>query len=88
MIPVWFVLNLWLVVIASEIGVAWYNSRVSLRTEMPVSMLVFLAAFFTWLVFGAVLVSVHRFRRFSVREMFVAMTAAAVLIWLTIKCLT
>jgi hypothetical protein len=87
MIPVWYVLNLWLLTIAS-IGVAWYNSRHPERIFMPVTMQVFLVAFFTWLVFGAVLVVVHRFRRFSVRDMFVAMTAAAVLIWLTIKCLT
>lgn len=50
MIPVWYVLNLWLLVIAS-IGVAWYKSRHPERILMPVTMLVFLVAFFTWLVF-------------------------------------
>jgi hypothetical protein len=51
-------------------------------------LLLIVATVLAWVLFGAVMVAIRRLRQFSIRDMFVATTAAAVLIWLTIKCLT
>jgi hypothetical protein len=53
-----------------------------------VPLLALAAACLAFVLFCAVSVAIRRASRFSLRDMFVATTAAAVLIWLTIKCLT